>query len=352
MNMVGCNRLYIRSIYCVLAIILCCVTMNVTILASTADYYTEGYFIYSIGQGEARIHSYFGDEKDVIIPCSLAGRPVTAIDSYAFAGCGGMESLTIPDTVQEVGDNAFIGADSLDKVINRSRGLAIPVSEVVLIVEDFPRYAPEEVEGIGGNTAKPTPEPDTEPASGPTDKPVSGLGNNSSDEGKRDVTGHLSGAAVNSQDSSTTGVSSVRNDSSVDSSLTTSSEDNVEIEDVSLDVDSDMDEAYASRQTEAVQAEDGESMKNDGVDFRADNFHVDSESRPASYDKPESSDYVSSEDREDIKKSNSDRPEDKNDAAGAADYKIWIVISVTAIIAVAILTAYFVKKKMSKAVET
>lgn len=326
--------------------------MNVTIQASTADYYTEGYFIYSIGQGEARIRSYFGDEKDVIIPCSLAGRPVTAIDSYAFAGCREMENLTIPDTVKEVGAHAFIGADSLDKVINQSKGLSIPVSEVVLIVEDYPRYAPEEVEGIDGNTTKPTPGPENE-AAGPTDKPVYGLGDHSSDDGKKDVAGQLPGTGSNSQVSSTIGASSGRNvSSSVDSSMITSSEDRVEVEDVSLDVDSDMDEAYASLQTDDEQAEDGEAMNNDGANFRADNFHADNESRPASNDKTESSDYDSSVGMEDIKESKDEGPKDKDDAAGASDYKVWIVISVTAIIAVVFLTAYFVKKKMNRAIKS
>ncbi len=44
---------------------------------------------------------------DVIISGMHNGKPVTAIDDKAFAGCSGITSVIIPDTVTSIGDDAF-----------------------------------------------------------------------------------------------------------------------------------------------------------------------------------------------------------------------------------------------------
>lgn len=46
---------------------------------------------------------------DVEIPRALGGHPVTGIGEYAFYQCKGLTSVAIPNSVTNVGDNAFSG---------------------------------------------------------------------------------------------------------------------------------------------------------------------------------------------------------------------------------------------------
>ena len=43
----------------------------------------------------------------ITIPSQLGGYPVTVIESYSFAGCSGLTSVTIPDSVTSIGYQAF-----------------------------------------------------------------------------------------------------------------------------------------------------------------------------------------------------------------------------------------------------
>jgi len=106
---------------------------------SAADY-TEGYYTYTVSNGEATITDV--DEAisgDVTIPASLGGYPITtigarafencasittvvmpdaleAILSYAFAGCSNLTLVEIPDTVTYIGDHVFYDCIKLDNV--------------------------------------------------------------------------------------------------------------------------------------------------------------------------------------------------------------------------------------------
>ncbi len=55
----------------------------------------------------AVITKYTGSESAVTVPSTLGGYPVKFIEYAAFKGNGAVTSVTIPNTVEEIGDNAF-----------------------------------------------------------------------------------------------------------------------------------------------------------------------------------------------------------------------------------------------------
>lgn len=55
-------------------------------------------------------------ETDIIIPREHNGKPITAIKDFAFYGCSGLTSITIPDSVKSIGEWAFEGCTALTDV--------------------------------------------------------------------------------------------------------------------------------------------------------------------------------------------------------------------------------------------
>ncbi len=55
-------------------------------------------------------------DKDIIIPATYNGIPVTAIDNLAFLGCETIESIIIPEGVTAIGDRAFLQCFNLHSV--------------------------------------------------------------------------------------------------------------------------------------------------------------------------------------------------------------------------------------------
>jgi fibronectin type 3 domain-containing protein len=53
---------------------------------------------------------------DLVIPGTIDGLPVTSIGGYAFEGCTGLISITIPDSVTSIGDGAFEDCYSLKSI--------------------------------------------------------------------------------------------------------------------------------------------------------------------------------------------------------------------------------------------
>ena len=46
-------------------------------------------------------------DRKIVIPATYKGKPVTGIGTYAFSGCKGLTSITIPDSVKSIGEGAF-----------------------------------------------------------------------------------------------------------------------------------------------------------------------------------------------------------------------------------------------------
>ena len=59
---------------------------------------------------------YEGDEKDVVIPDNYGGTKVTVICDKVFVGHTDIESVTIPDTVTDMGEFIFDGCENLKRI--------------------------------------------------------------------------------------------------------------------------------------------------------------------------------------------------------------------------------------------
>ena len=73
------------------------------------------YRIYS-EESYAEITGYNGNGKNLIIPESLDGVPVTSIGQQAFVNCTTLESVEIPDSITRMGYWAFSGCSNLKQV--------------------------------------------------------------------------------------------------------------------------------------------------------------------------------------------------------------------------------------------
>ena len=64
-------------------------------------------FEYTLENGSVTITKYTGSAADVVIPDTLDGNPVTAIEDQAFMFCDSVETVTIPASVTRIGRDAF-----------------------------------------------------------------------------------------------------------------------------------------------------------------------------------------------------------------------------------------------------
>lgn|GEM_PF-4415317 len=63
---------------------------------------------------------YLGNATSFAVPREIAGRTITRIESNAFANNGRISSLTIPVSVNEIGDNAFANMTNLRIITNNA----------------------------------------------------------------------------------------------------------------------------------------------------------------------------------------------------------------------------------------
>ncbi|MCI7334741.1 MAG: leucine-rich repeat domain-containing protein, partial [Oscillospiraceae bacterium] len=85
--------------------------------AQAASTYTEGSFTYTVADGKATITGHNGEiSGELVIPETLGGYPVTSIGEFAFYGCTGLTSITIPDSITSFGGSAFYGCTGLTSI--------------------------------------------------------------------------------------------------------------------------------------------------------------------------------------------------------------------------------------------
>ena len=73
-------------------------------------------FDFTLQDGKVTINSYNGTDKNVVIPETISGAPVTAIANKAFYLNRAIISVTIPGTVKTIGTDAFRGCSRLTNV--------------------------------------------------------------------------------------------------------------------------------------------------------------------------------------------------------------------------------------------
>ncbi|MBQ2939849.1 MAG: leucine-rich repeat protein, partial [Clostridia bacterium] len=96
-------------------------TMLVCLLPSVAfpaTALTEGYYTYTVSDGQATITDVNTSISGAItIPATLGGYPVTSIGNMAFVLRRDLTSITIPDSVTNIGKSAFYGCTGLTSIM-------------------------------------------------------------------------------------------------------------------------------------------------------------------------------------------------------------------------------------------
>ena len=107
-----------KSFFIVLSVILLVFCFSIPVHADETDTtkYSSGNFYYHAHEGYVSICGYLGNDTEISIPSSIAGKPVSEIESKAFEGCDSIETVTIPETVDTLHDDSFSGMSSLKKV--------------------------------------------------------------------------------------------------------------------------------------------------------------------------------------------------------------------------------------------
>ncbi len=83
-------------------------------------FHSGNYTYRVLPDGTAEITKYSGNAKTVNIPYQLDEKIVTKIGNEAFSGCDGLTSVTIPDSITFISDNAFSNcADDLTLTIQK-----------------------------------------------------------------------------------------------------------------------------------------------------------------------------------------------------------------------------------------
>lgn len=75
-----------------------------------------GDFDYEIYEGRTIITKYNGKEANVELPAEIEGTPVCEVGFYCFEANYQLESVTLPETVDIIGEGAFMDCASLSQI--------------------------------------------------------------------------------------------------------------------------------------------------------------------------------------------------------------------------------------------
>lgn len=87
---------------------------------------TEGLYTYRVYKNASEIVNCDKNAKEAIIPKTLGGKPVYNIEESAFRSCSSLKKLSIPDTVNTIGNFAFYYCRDLSYVIMPKKLCAVP----------------------------------------------------------------------------------------------------------------------------------------------------------------------------------------------------------------------------------
>jgi len=116
-----------KLILMLLAIILPTAAFGKTFTAKTIEGIEMKFEVFSESEKTCSVYGYYSGSKyytsistttkgEVTIPETVNGYSVTIIDSYAFYGCSGLTSVTIPNSVTSIVNSAFAGCSGLTSV--------------------------------------------------------------------------------------------------------------------------------------------------------------------------------------------------------------------------------------------
>jgi hypothetical protein len=83
---------------------------------STFPTLLQAQYTYITNDGAIRITGYTGPDGAVTIPSRINGLPVTRIEFGAFHYCPHLSSITVPNSVTSIGDEALFGCTNLTSV--------------------------------------------------------------------------------------------------------------------------------------------------------------------------------------------------------------------------------------------
>ena len=96
--------------------LLLCALLSLPALAEEGEELTCGDYTYVLLEdGGARITDYEGEDAELTVPAELDGHPVREIGEEAFRDCD-LTTVTLPDGLTTIGDDAFSGCHSLTTV--------------------------------------------------------------------------------------------------------------------------------------------------------------------------------------------------------------------------------------------